>query len=158
LTSIGFDDVVASDHAHELHNVMEGLVVPGREDDTSRMQCVMSSLEVSQSSIPSNPAEQNVETNIFSDDDMELSPESQREIDLILEKHNKRARGHGEEDGECRKPPYPRVARAAVPSSQVRRRAWADDELIANLEPRHSIHPIDPIPVHIDVYYPHFHP
>ena len=39
------------------------------------------------------PRNQNEEGDIFSNDDMELSPAAQREIDLIMERQNKRARG-----------------------------------------------------------------
>ena len=44
---------------------------------------------------------------------MDLSIEVQREIDLLLERQNKRAREKREEDIDCRTPPYPRAARAA---------------------------------------------
>ena len=44
---------------------------------------------------------------------MELTSEAQREIDLMLDRLNKKARGEGEEERECRTPLYPRAARAA---------------------------------------------
>ncbi len=74
LTSIGLDAFDASDHVHELHDVMEGRGVPGDDDDTARKECVLSSL----TSSTSHSAEQNEERGIFSDVDMALTPAAQR--------------------------------------------------------------------------------
>ena len=78
-----------------------------------------------------------------------------REIDLIMEKQNKRARGHGQMDKECRTPPYPRAARVAratraMPSSQGKE-FWGDDEPIATHQ---GIQPTQPIPIYIGAYHP----
>ena len=81
LTSIGVDAFDANDHVHELRDVIEGRGVPGREDDIARTQCGLSSRQESPSSSTSHSAEQNEEGDIFTDDDMELSPAAEREID-----------------------------------------------------------------------------
>jgi hypothetical protein len=101
---------------------MEGLVVPGHEDDSAMMQGVdPSGFEESPSSGLSNPVERSEKDgNASSDHDMELSLEVQRELDLISERQNKRAREEGGEDRECRAPPYPRVARAERAAKDAR--------------------------------------
>ena len=66
LNSIGLDAFVASDHVHELHDVMEGRRVPGDEDDTVRKHYVLSILEGSPSSSTSHFAEQNEEGEVSS--------------------------------------------------------------------------------------------
>ena len=99
---------------------------------------------------------------MLSDDDMELDSEAQREIDLILDRQNKRARGEGKDDKECRTPPH---ARRAAPAARVGSDARAvgreeqreiDDEPIVALPARHSIHHTPSIPPHIDAYHPPF--
>jgi len=150
--------LLSTNHVHELHDVMEGRGVLGDEDDTARKHDVISISEGLPSSNTSHSAEQNEEEEIFSDDDMELSPAAQREIDLILERQNKRARGQGEVDTKCSTPPYPRAARAAraaraMSSSQGEDCGFGDDP-IATLVTRQGIQPTQPIPIHIGAYHP----
>ena len=97
LSAIGLASFIANDHVHELHDVMEGLVVPGHEDDSAMMQGVdPSGFEESPSSGLSNPVERSEkDENASSDHDMELSLEVQRELDLISERQKKRAREEG---------------------------------------------------------------
>jgi hypothetical protein len=155
-TSIVLDTFDANDHVHELHDVMEGRGVPGDDDDTARKECVLSS----PTSSTSHSAEQNEEGGIFSDDDMELHPAAQREIDLIMERQNKRARGQVEVGKECRTPPYPRAARGAraarVVSSSEGEEGGGDDAPIATLAARVGLQPAQSIPVHIGAYHPRF--
>ena len=96
---------------------------------------------------------------------MELDSEAQREIDLILDRQNKRARGEGMDDKECGTPPHARrAARAArvgsdaraVGREEQRRQRDIDDEPIAALPARHSIHHTPSIPPHTDAYHPPF--
>ena len=115
----------------------------GDKDNIARKQCVLSSLEGSPSSSTSHSAKQNEEEYILLDDDMELSPTAQRELDLILERQNKGGRGQGEVDGECRTPPYQRAARSAratraVPSSQGEE-CGGDVDPVATLATCHGI-------------------
>ena len=89
-----------------------------------------------------------------------LSPAAQREIDIIIERQNTRARGQCEADTECRTPPYTRAARAAraaraVPSSQGEE-CGGDDDPIATLAARQGILPsvpTHPITMHIAAYH-----
>jgi len=109
LTSIGFDAFVANDHVHELHDVMEGLIVPGNAEDQAIASNISSAFEEAQLSTTSgNDEEQSEHEDAVLDDDLELTPEARREMDLILERPNKRARGEGGvEDKECKTPPIP---------------------------------------------------
>ena len=90
LISIGLYAFVANDHVHELHDVMEGLVDPGHEDNSVGMQGVVASgFEESLSCGLPSPAERIEDENALSDEDMDFSIEVQREIELLLERQNK---------------------------------------------------------------------
>jgi len=93
---------------------------------------------------------------------MVLDSEAQREIDLILERQNKRARGEGKDGKECRTPPYARrAARAARVGSGARavgegEGRGVDDETLATLAARQGQQHAPSIPMSIDVYHPPF--
>jgi len=108
LSSIGIESFVANDHVHELNDI---------SNDLSAHAC---DVENGASESPSSPlsgideeAEDNQDDDTFTDEAEDLSPETQREIDEMLERQNKRARGLHVEDKECKTPPYPRAARRA---------------------------------------------
>ena len=82
-------------------------------------------------------------------------PQLKREIDLIMERQNKRARGQSEVGKEYRTPPYPRAARVArasiaVPSSQGEECGGDDDPITT----RQGTQPTQPIPMHLVAYHP----
>ena len=89
---------------------------------------------------------------------MELTSVAQREVDLILDRQNKRAKEEGKEDRECRTPPYPRAARVLSGAGAVgeREERGVDDEPIATLVARQGIQHAPSIPMHIDAYHPPF--
>ena len=65
LTSIGLDVFVANDNVHELHDVMEGLLVLEHGDGSASMRVVPSEFENSPSSSHSSPAEESEEGNAY---------------------------------------------------------------------------------------------
>jgi hypothetical protein len=103
LTSIGVDAFVADDHVHELHDIMEGLSVPGNVVEVPRDTSFEEEEE---------REEEEEEGSEDTDDDMAFSPEEEREMERILERQSKRARGERlDGDNENKTPPHPRVSR-----------------------------------------------
>jgi hypothetical protein len=125
------------------------------------MQGVPLNFENSPSSNYSSPAEESEEGNAYSDDAMELTFKAQKEIDLILDKRNKRERGERKEDRECRTPTYPRAVGAARVVSGARavgegEERGVDNEPIDVLAVRQGIQHTPSIPLHIDAYHAPF--
>jgi hypothetical protein len=75
LICVGVDAFVADDHIHELHDIMEGLSVPGNVVEVSRNPNVEEEEE---------EEEEKEEDSMDTDDDMTFSPEEEREMEPIL--------------------------------------------------------------------------
>jgi hypothetical protein len=99
---VGVDAFVADDHIHELHDIMEGLSVPGNVVEVSRNPTVEEEEE---------EKEEEEENSMDTDGDMTFSPEEEREMEQILERQSKRARGERlDGDKENKTPPHPRAS------------------------------------------------
>ena len=103
---------VANDHVHEPHDIKEGLSVPGNIVDGSRN---------------SNVGEEDVSTVVDDaqltekkglndeDDEINFSPEEEREMELILERQSKRAREDRLSGDKESKSPPPQLRAARRP-------------------------------------------
>ncbi len=101
LISIGVDAFVANDHVHELHDLTLGWssnehrVEEGLSTSSHPLPGIGEEAELSVSDEGDNQKEGST-----SDDGMELTPRTRREVDEVLERQSKRARGLEADDKE----------------------------------------------------------
>ena len=145
LTSIGVDAFVADDHVHELHDIIEGLTAREHHVEEGSSARAPSHHHLSgideEADFAVSDEGENHDDNTLSDDDMNLTPKTQREIDEMLERQDKRARGLGVDDKDCKTPPYPRVARRArvIPCTTP---------LASHTLPNDPMHLVSTLPMH----------
>jgi hypothetical protein len=106
--------------------------------------------------------EDDQEGDLSSDDGMELTPKTRREVDEMLARQDKRSRGLHPDDKECRTPPYSRAARSAkvdaVPAPHASHNMPNQPMPFVHMHDyaaRATHHPVAPLP---PFNHPHRHP
>jgi len=109
------DSVVADYHVCELYDMTVGLSTLEhyvKDGSSERASTFVSKIdEEAECSVSDEGGNQGEAT--FSDDDMDLTPRTRRDVDETLERQDKTARGEEAREKECNTLPYPRAARRA---------------------------------------------
>ena len=111
LTSIGVEAFVANNHVHELNDAILWLsaIEHGVEEGPSTRETPLHLSWIDESELAVSDEEDDQEEDLSSDDDMDLTPKTWREVEEMLERQDKRSRWLQPDDKECKTPPYPRV-------------------------------------------------